>query len=311
MNNTNKHQFKDLLLIGLIENFCGDRGLDSDIIIDKLLQNDIIDPQVLNQTTQDQRNDYLTSMWRHMLPKQIQPFQPLINNQRFDREFLINKTIDDNIFYVVHILDHQEYIVKRVLINPDTVDPFSEAKIMAQLSHPNIVRYHTSWLEYRYDKLYLYIQMESCIGEIIDYVNDNTTENIYLDIMEQITNGLNYLHNKKIIHRDVKPSNIFYKYDNSNNLITKLGDFGHSVLEYDTNRLEDEGTQLYLPPKKQKLTPKADFFSLGLSMCELVTKPKPTQRLLQFDKIRKKKIPLEIKHKYPKLFELIKKVLLI
>ena len=41
-----------------------------------------------------------------------------------------------------------------ILIDPNNIDPFLEAKIMAQLSHPNIVRYHTSWLEYLYNKLY-------------------------------------------------------------------------------------------------------------------------------------------------------------
>jgi serine/threonine protein kinase len=314
--NNDKYNFKDLLLIGLIENFCEDRGLDSDIIIDKLLQNNIIDSHILTQTTQDQRNDYLTGIWHHMLPKNIQPYQPLINNNRFKRDFLINKIIGDNenIFQVVHLLDHQEYIVKRVLINLDVIDPLSESKIMAQLSHPNIIRYHTSWIEYFNNKLYLYIQMESCIGEIINYVDSDMSEDVYLTIMKQLTDSLNYIHNKKIIHRDVKPSNIFYKYDHLNNLTTKLADFGHSVLEYKNDaKIQPSGTQLYLPPKnRKKISPnKADLFSLGLSMYELAIKPEPNQRLLQFDQIRKKKIPCEIKYKYPKLFELIKQILLV
>ena len=77
-------------------------------------------------------------------------------------------------------------------------------------------------------------------------------EEIIQQIMKQIVNGLKYLHEKNIIHRDLKTENIFVKFynkENYNNMNLdkthiKIGDFGFSTKE--KNFLTIAGTPVYM-----------------------------------------------------------------
>ena len=76
-----------------------------------------------------------------------------------------------------------------------------------------------------YLSIYLYIQMEYCSGENIEkfmlsrFKNDR--EQNY-DIMSQIVDGVASIHEQGMVHRDLKPKNIFLQEGNQ----IKIGDFG-------------------------------------------------------------------------------------
>jgi hypothetical protein len=93
------------------------------------------------------------------------------------------------------------------------------------------------------------------------------------EIAEQICAALEHAHAQAVIHRDLKPGNIWLTEDGS----AKLGDFGLAVA-IDRSRLTREGmmvgTTSYMPPEQAvggDVTPRSDLYSLGCVLYEMVT----------------------------------------
>lgn len=99
--------------------------------------------------------------------------------------------------------------------------------------------------------------------------NQMYTESEILNIFEQMLNGLKSIHNKNIIHADLKSSNIFVK----NNQI-KIGDFGLSQIGQNQN-LGTVNCLSYESIKFGKTNKSSDLFQIGCIMYELVTLSSP------------------------------------
>ncbi|MCH7735755.1 MAG: serine/threonine protein kinase, partial [Chloroflexi bacterium] len=94
-----------------------------------------------------------------------------------------------------------------------------------------------------------------------------------LRIASEICRGLEFAHSKSIIHRDLKPGNVWLTDDGT----ARIGDFGLAI-SLDRSRLTQEkmmvGTVSYMPPEQAtggEITPKADLYSLGAMLYEMVT----------------------------------------
>jgi serine/threonine protein kinase len=105
-----------------------------------------------------------------------------------------------------------------------------------------------------------------------------------LDIALQLIEALEYLHRKKLVHRDVKPANIFLARDSeSGRWLVKLGDFGivkwgdfHASLSTGALTATNQqglGTLKYMSPEQaiapKNVTVRSDMFSLGVTLFEL------------------------------------------
>ena len=87
--------------------------------------------------------------------------------------------------------------------------------------------------------------------------------------------GLSYLHNRNVMHRDIKPDNLFI----SENGVIKLGDFGLAVqLDHSCSRRNTMcGTSWYMGPEvyEEEACLKSDVWSLGISVIEMAESENP------------------------------------
>ena len=94
-----------------------------------------------------------------------------------------------------------------------------------------------------------------------------------LAVAKDVCRGLAFIHSGGLVHRDLKPANVFLAADGT----AKIGDFGLAVA-LDRSRLTQHGLMLgtvaYMPPEQAlggESTPKADLYSLGAMLYEMVT----------------------------------------
>ena len=210
---------------------------------------------------------------------------------QFNETVLLGSGGFGNVYKVKNLIDECKYAIK--VLNMDNLIQESflilrEVRILSKLKHPNIVGYYSSWMgvddldiEENGSFLKLYIQMELCDKNLNDYINErsNIEESKNLTFVKQISNGLKYIHQNNIIHRDIKPKNIFIK----NDFQIKIGDFGLSrtIIDGNTKALIPQnelvytsnlGCLIYSAPEQlnsNNYTFDVDIYSLGIIIFEL------------------------------------------
>jgi len=103
------------------------------------------------------------------------------------------------------------------------------------------------------------------------------TENQIRDIIHCVTEAINLLHNNDLVHRDIKPSNILYSDKTFSNVV--LSDYGISTIFDHTEILSYRKTERadktfgYSAPETYNsfVTLESDYYSLGISLIELIT----------------------------------------
>ena len=130
-----------------------------------------------------------------------------------------------------------------------------EIEIHQRLQHTNIV----SLLEYREDKHYIYLIMEYCGGGDLyrlfrDKQSSGFSEYHAAKLISQLASGIAYLHKYRVMHRDLKLSNLLL----TTNGELKIGDFGLAVLlELPTEEHYTMcGTPNYIAPEVASVTKK-------------------------------------------------------
>ena len=171
-------------------------------------------------------------------------------------------------------------VIKQIVIEDmnqkEKDDAYNEAQILGKLDHPNIIKL-LEVFDSKKPKHALNIVTEYADGgdlsEKIKSQNKKPfTELEILNYFTQICLALKHIHEKKIIHRDLKSSNIFLM---KNGLI-KLGDFGISKGFQNTMEKAKTmvGTPYYLSPEILENKPydaKSDIWSLGVLLYEMMT----------------------------------------
>ncbi|MBF0564295.1 MAG: serine/threonine protein kinase [Nitrospirae bacterium] len=151
-----------------------------------------------------------------------------------------------------------------------------EAKILAKLTHKNIVRLY-NFIEH--DGLF-YLVMEFMEGIRLDETIKKETPMDYgrcIGYCKQILEGAGFAHSQGIVHRDIKPANIIVDNDG----VVKIMDFGIAVGD-DYLRLTKTGTSLgtlrYMSPeqiKGGKVDVQSDIYSIGMTLFEMITGTSP------------------------------------
>lgn len=154
-----------------------------------------------------------------------------------------------------------------------------EAQSAGILSHPNIVTIHDV-VEHGEEGI-AFIAMEYIRGTNLKAMlqgGEPLAPSFVVEAVSQVAEALDYAHQHRVIHRDVKPANILITDDGR----VKLTDFG--IARLDTSNLTQEGQLLgtpnYMAPEQvqgREVDHRADIFSLGVVLYEMLTRHKPFQ----------------------------------
>ncbi len=164
-------------------------------------------------------------------------------------------------------------------LNPDRitdtelVERFKqEGLILAKINSPHVI----TIFDFGYDEDVPFLVTEFIEGiTLAGLIEDNGTLpwDIGLFVLQQLAQGLSAIHQKNIIHQDIKPQNIFISNDGE----VKLGDLGFSV-SLDQIDPQIQGTPAYLAPEVVaglSVDFRSDLYSLGLVGYEMMTGENP------------------------------------
>ncbi|KFW01958.1 Interferon-induced, double-stranded RNA-activated protein kinase, partial [Eurypyga helias] len=246
-------------------------------------------------------------------------------NKRFLESFKNIEPIGEggfgNVFKATAKLDERTYAVKRVRF---TKNVKREIKELARLDHENIVRYYCSWKGYDHmtcpdsrqksdqEVLCLFIQMELCEqGPLENWIEKNRRDQKYHEMAQnkflQILRGVNYIHSVGLIHRDLKPQNIFISHEDK----IKIGDFGLvTSVAYET-LTENRGTKSYMAPEQfgDRYGNEVDIYALGLIWFEILLALTCHEKMKVWHDVREGKLPEHFTSQFPAQAPIIRKML--
>lgn len=149
----------------------------------------------------------------------------------------------------------------------------SELRLIARLNHPAFPKIH----DIIYDEKHIMIVMDYLPnGSVLDAISNRTmfSYSERLTIVYKILEGISYLHDRGIAHRDIKPDNIVFDIDNQ----PKIIDFGFSC-EFAEMKNTFCGTETYMAPevmKREKYNGfKADIWAFAITAHILLTSQLP------------------------------------
>jgi len=195
----------------------------------------------------------------------------------------IGKGAFGNVYKAKRIKDGEIYALKKVpmekLKPKEKENSLNEIRILASINHPNVISYKEAFFDnitYSLCIIMEYADSGDLDNKISSHVKSKTymQEKLIIQYFIQILQGLKALHDKKIIHRDIKLANIFlFKSD-----IVKIGDLNVSKVYKSNVLFTQTGTPYYASPEVWCDKPydyKADIWSLGCLLYEMLTLKAP------------------------------------
>ncbi|XP_031195095.1 serine/threonine-protein kinase Nek5 isoform X5 [Mastomys coucha] len=168
-------------------------------------------------------------------------------------KFALIKIIGEGTFGKVYLAkdksESRHCVIKEISLTKEKEASKNEVILLARMKHPNIVTFFSSFQE----NSRLFIVMEYCDGgDLMQRIQRQRgvlfSEDQILCWFVQISLGLKHIHDRKILHRDIKSQNIFLS---KNGMVAKLGDFGTARTLNNSMELAQTcaGTPYYLSPE--------------------------------------------------------------
>lgn len=175
-----------------------------------------------------------------------------------------------SVYKALHKESEQVVAIKQVPVDTDLQEIIIEISFMQQCDSPYVVKYYGSYFK----NTDLWIIMEYCgagsVSDIIKLRKKTLTEDEIATILCDILKGLEYLHSKLRIHRDIKAANILLNSEGH----AKLADFGVAGQLTDNlaKRNTVTGTPFWMAPEviqEMGYNCAADIWSLGITALEM------------------------------------------
>ena len=202
-------------------------------------------------------------------------------------------------------LAEDTWIDKRVAIkvphkqNLDFGELLREPRLLASLNHPNIVAVNTAEKQ---DGVF-FIVMEYVPGDTLETIiaeRGALDVSLALDYTCQIANAVEHAHRQGVIHRDLRPANVFV----TERGLLKVGDFGTSrFLEIAAHGTTVIGSPPYMAPEQfeGRAVFASDLYSLGVTMYQMLTGvlPYDTPAPSELDRLRRGELVSSTRLKNP------------
>ena len=204
-------------------------------------------------------------------------------SSKYDLIEIIGQGMYGKVYKALNKLEKKYYAIKTLNIQnvsqKERLNIETEIKLLQELKHPNIVLYKESFLD---ENQNLNIVTTFCEGGDLYQRIFQTQKNFFpektiINALVQLLLGLSYIHDKKIVHRDIKTKNIFIQNEHT----LRIGDFGIAKIFNSNNQNNNKnyninkmvGTPLYMAPEcfkqNKKYSYKSDIWSLGCCIYEM------------------------------------------
>jgi len=194
-------------------------------------------------------------------------------------EFLgnIGQGMTGKVYKAKHKKENRFYAIKKLNFNEinekERIAIQDEVNLLKQLKHPNIVTYKDSFFDKEncLNIVMVFCEMGDMYTKIRKQKGENFPEETILLWIAQLCLALSYVHDKQILHRDIKTQNIFIQNEHT----IRIGDFG---IAKGYNQNQDLGgsligTPLYMAPEvynsSKKYSFRSDIWSLGCCIFEM------------------------------------------
>jgi len=196
--------------------------------------------------------------------------------EHFEKIRCLGRGAQGSVILVRRRTDGFKYVIKRIFVdetNPEDQEAvMNEIKVLSTVAHPNITSYYGSFVQ---DSVLNVVMEYADNGSLFQHVQrakQPFSEAQIVNFAAQMLLALQHLHEKNILHRDIKTKNIFV----TKKMQIKLGDFGLSkMLGSPTSFAQSAvGTPYYLSPELcngQPYNHKSDVWALGCVLYEMAT----------------------------------------
>ena len=196
----------------------------------------------------------------------------------FEKVEELGKGSFGSVYLVRRKADHKIYALKTVYLQKlnkkEQQNSVNEVRILASVNHPNVIGYKEAFWDDKDNSLNIVMEYADD-GDLQTKINKmrkeklRFEENLIWSYSIQMIEGLKALHDKKIMHRDLKSANIFLVKDKYQ---CKIGDMNVSKVIKEKELLTQTGTPYYASPEVWRDEPysyKSDLWSIGCVIYEL------------------------------------------
>ncbi|KAL4469791.1 hypothetical protein ABPG72_022111 [Tetrahymena utriculariae] len=188
--------------------------------------------------------------------------------ERYEKVYKIGQGAFGVVYQAIDKFNDKIVAIKILKINSDLNSHLNEETTLSDMNSKYIVKLYDKYIDAKNKEIWLVIEFcnMGSLADVINITGQTFFEAEIACILDNVLQGLDYLHKNHRMHRDLKSANILLNNEGE----AKLSDFGVASCKSDADTLV--GSPYWLSPEqlnKQKYTNKVDIWALGICIIEM------------------------------------------